>query len=147
MYPLNIGKEGNETLDIQKLCKELNFPVIAEIALLIVAKLLMNSGVAGLMVGIGPGGCTSRGVLGIGIPQATAISDCSSADDFFKESEIYTYYWGWWHSDRGDICKCLACGADAVMIGSPIARSSSAPGRVPLGHGNSKSCLEVQELK
>ncbi len=129
----HIGKEGNETLDIQKLCKELNFPVIAGNCVTYeVAKLLMNSGVAGLMVGIGPGAaCTSRGVLGIGIPQATAISDCSSArDDFFKESGKYIPIIGdGGIVTGGDICKCLACGADAVMIGSPIARSSSAPGK------------------
>ena len=129
----HIGKEGNETLDIQKLCKELNFPVIAGNCVTYeVAKLLMNSGVAGLMVGIGPGAaCTSRGVLGIGIPQATAISDCSSArDDFYKESGKYIPIIGdGGIVTGGDICKCLACGADAVMIGSPIARSSSAPGK------------------
>ena len=92
----------------------------------------MEAGVEGLMVGIGPGAaCTSRGVLGIGIPQATAISDCSAArDDFYKQSGKYIPI----IADGGivtggDICKCIACGADAVMIGSPIARASSAPGR------------------
>jgi len=97
-----------------------------------VAKLLMEAGVAGLMVGIGPGAaCTSRGVLGIGIPQATAIADCSSArDDYFKESGLYIPIIGdGGIVTGGDICKCLACGADAVMIGSPIAKSSNAPGK------------------
>ena len=82
-----------------------------------VAKLLMQAGVSGLMVGIGPGAaCTSRGVLGIGIPQATAISDCSSArDDYFKESGSYIPIIGdGGIVTGGDICKC--CGADAVMI-------------------------------
>ena len=84
------------------------------------------------MVGIGPGAaCTSRGVLGVGIPQATAISDCAAArDDFQKESGKYVPI----IADGGiitggDICKCVACGADAVMIGSPIARAQEAPGK------------------
>jgi len=91
----------------------------------------MGTGVAGVLVGIGPGAaCTSRGVLGIGIPMATAIADCASArDSFYKENGVYIPI----IADggmvvSGDICKALACGADAVMIGSPIARSKEAPG-------------------
>jgi IMP dehydrogenase len=97
-----------------------------------VALQLMRAGAAGVMVGIGPGAaCTSRGVLGVGIPQATAVADCASArDDYEKESGRYVPV----IADGGivtggDICKCLACGADAVMIGSPIARATEAPGR------------------
>ena len=128
----HLGMEGKETLNIKSLCKSLKIPVIAGNCVTYeVADLLMKAGVAGLMVGIGPGAaCTSRGVLGIGIPQATAISDCSSArDDYFEETGRYVPI----IADGGiitggDICKCLACGADAVMIGSPIAKSSSAPG-------------------
>ena len=127
------GVNGQETLNINKLCNTLKLPVVAGNCVTYdVAKLLMEAGVEGLMVGIGPGAaCTSRGVLGIGIPQATAISDCSSArDDFYKQSGKYIPI----IADGGivtggDICKCIACGADAVMIGSPIARASSAPGR------------------
>ena len=92
----------------------------------------MRAGAAAVMVGIGPGAaCTSRGVLGVGIPQATAISDCAAArDDYQKESGKYVPI----IADGGiitggDICKCLACGADSVMIGSPIARSKEAPGK------------------
>tara|TARA_Y100001968_G_C19338306_1_gene708068 strand:- start:102 stop:1265 length:1164 start_codon:yes stop_codon:yes gene_type:complete len=129
----HIGKDGESTLNIKDLCQSLNFPVIAGNCVTYdVAKKLMDAGVAGLMVGIGPGAaCTSRGVLGIGIPQATAISDCSSArDDFFKDTGKYIPI----IADGGivtggDICKCIACGADAVMIGSPIARAISAPGK------------------
>jgi IMP dehydrogenase len=84
------------------------------------------------MVGIGPGAaCTSRGVLGVGIPQATAVADCAAArDEYAQRSGRYVPV----VADGGivtggDICKCLACGADAVMIGSPIARSKEAPGR------------------
>ena len=128
----HLGMDGNETLNIKDLCQSLKVPVIAGNCVTYdVAKLLMKAGVAGLMVGIGPGAaCTSRGVLGIGIPQATAISDCSSArDDYFKESGRYVPIIGdGGIVTGGDICKCLACGADAVMIGSPIAKSSSAPG-------------------
>ena len=129
----HLGVNGQETLNIKELCNSLNLPVIAGNCVTYdVAKLLMEAGVEGLMVGIGPGAaCTSRGVLGIGVPQATAISDCSSArDDFYERSGKYIPI----IADGGivtggDICKCIACGADAVMIGSPIARSSSAPGR------------------
>ena len=128
----HLGMKGKETLNIKSLCKSLKIPVVAGNCVTYeVADLLMKAGVAGLMVGIGPGAaCTSRGVLGIGIPQATAISDCSSArDDYFEETGRYVPI----IADGGiitggDICKCLACGADAVMIGSPIAKSSSAPG-------------------
>ena len=128
----HLGMEGKETLNIKSLCKSLKIPVVAGNCVTYeVADLLMKAGVAGRMVGIGPGAaCTSRGVLGIGIPQATAISDCSSArDDYFEETGRYVPI----IADGGiitggDICKCLACGADAVMIGSPIAKSSSAPG-------------------
>ena len=130
---MHLGIDGNETLNIESLCQSINVPVIAGNCVTYqVAKLLMKSGVAGLMVGIGPGAaCTSRGVLGIGVPQATAISDCSSArDDFFEESGRYIPIIGdGGIITGGDICKCLACGADAVMIGSPIAKSSSAPGK------------------
>ena len=129
----HIGKEGNRPLNISNLCQSMQVPVIAGNCVTYeVAQLLMKAGVSGLMVGIGPGAaCTSRGVLGIGVPQATAIADCSSArDDFLKESGIYIPIIGdGGIVTGGDICKCLACGADAVMIGSPIARASSAPGK------------------
>tara|TARA_Y100001978_G_C23668285_1_gene422322 strand:- start:185 stop:1351 length:1167 start_codon:yes stop_codon:yes gene_type:complete len=129
----HIGISGNESLNIKDLCDSLNIPVIAGNCVSYqVAKLLMEAGVAGLMVGIGPGAaCTSRGVLGIGVPQATAISDCSSArDDFFRETGTYVPIIGdGGIVTGGDICKCIACGADSVMIGSPIARASSAPGK------------------
>ena len=128
----HIGTNGQESLDIADLCKSLDVPIIAGNCVTYeVAKRLMHAGVAGLMVGIGPGAaCTSRGVLGIGVPQATAISDCSSArDDYFNESGNYIPIIGdGGIVTGGDICKCIACGADAVMIGSPIARATTAPG-------------------
>ena len=111
--------QGKESLNIKDLCSSMKVPVVAGNCVTYeVAKLLMRAGVAGLMVGIGPGAaCTSRGVLGIGIPQATAIADCSSArDDYFKESGRYIPIIGdGGIVTGGDICKCLACGADAVM--------------------------------
>ena len=129
----HLGMDDKESLNITNLCQTLHVPVIAGNCVTYnVALRLMKAGVSGLMVGIGPGAaCTSRGVLGIGIPQATAISDCSSArDDYFLESGKYIPIIGdGGIVTGGDICKCLACGADAVMIGSPIARSESAPGR------------------
>ena len=129
----HLGMDGKESLNIRDLCESMEVPVIAGNCVTYnVAMRLMKAGVSGLMVGIGPGAaCTSRGVLGIGIPQATAISDCSLArDDFFKESGRYIPIIGdGGIVTGGDICKCLACGADAVMIGSPIAKSSSAPGK------------------
>ena len=129
----HLGMDDKESLNITNLCQTLHVPVIAGNCVTYnVALRLMKAGVSGLMVGIGPGAaCTSRGVLGIGIPQATAISDCSSArDDYFLESGKYIPIIGdGGIVTGGDICKCLACGADAVMIGSPIARSESAPGK------------------
>ncbi len=129
----HIGKKGQESLDISQLCQDIGIPVVVGNCVTYeVALKLMRSGVAGVLVGIGPGAaCTSRGVLGIGIPQATAVSDCASArNDFFKESGKYVPI----IADGGiitggDICKCIACGADGVMIGSPIARAKEAPGK------------------
>ncbi len=129
----HIGAKGKETLDLSELCKQMNMPVIiGNCVTYEVSHQLMKAGAAAIMVGIGPGAaCTSRGVLGIGIPQATAVSDCSAArDDYHKETGKYIPV----IADGGivtggDICKCIACGADAVMIGSPIARADEAPGK------------------
>jgi IMP dehydrogenase len=127
------GPEGQRSLDLAALCRDLSIPVvIGNCVTYEVALQLMQAGAAGVLVGIGPGAaCTSRGVLGIGIPQATAVADCAAArDDHERETGRYVPV----IADGGivtggDICKCLACGADAVMIGSPIARSAEAPGR------------------
>ncbi len=129
----HIGQEGQRSLDLEALCREFGVPVvIGNCVTYDVALNLMRAGAAGVMVGIGPGAaCTSRGVLGIGIPQATAVADCAAArDDYQRESGTYVPV----VADGGivtggDISKCLACGADAVMIGSPIARAAEAPGR------------------
>ena len=129
----HMGPEGQQTLNLETLCREMGVPVvIGNCVTYDVALQLMQAGAAAVMVGIGPGAaCTSRGVLGIGIPQATAVADCAAArEDHFKATGQYVPV----IADGGivtggDICKCLACGADAVMIGSPIARSAEAPGR------------------
>ena len=129
----HLSKEGSQNLDLYDLCKNIGIPVaVGNCVTYEVSLKLMRAGAAAVMVGIGPGAaCTSRGVLGVGIPQATAISDCAAArDDFQKESGQYVPI----IADGGiitggDICKCLACGADSVMIGSPIARSQEAPGK------------------
>ncbi len=129
----HIGKEGNQNLDLSELCKNIGIPVaVGNCVTYEVALNLMRAGASAVMVGIGPGAaCTSRGVLGVGVPQATAISDCSAArNDFKKETGKYIPIIGdGGIITGGDICKCIACGADAVMIGSPIARAEEAPGK------------------
>ena len=129
----HLGKEGSKNLDLYDLCENIGIPVaVGNCVTYEVSLKLMRAGAAAVMVGIGPGAaCTSRGVLGIGIPQATAIADCSAArNDYFKENGRYIPIIGdGGIVTGGDICKCLACGADAVMIGSPIAKSSNAPGK------------------
>ncbi|MCA2751442.1 MULTISPECIES: GuaB3 family IMP dehydrogenase-related protein [unclassified Microcystis] len=129
----HLSPEAITPLDLVQLCQEMPIPVVlGNCVTYEVALNLMKTGAAGVLVGIGPGAaCTSRGVLGVGVPQATAVADCAAArDDFFRETGKYVPV----IADGGiitggDICKCIACGADAVMIGSPIARSLEAPGR------------------
>ena len=123
----------SEILDLKKFCAALKVPVIVGNCVSYeVALTLMGTGVAGVLVGIGPGAaCTSRGVLGVGVPMATAISDCAAARDaYFKENNVYVpIIADGGMAVGGDICKAIACGADAVMIGSPIAKASEAPGK------------------
>lgn len=91
----------------------------------------MQAGASAVLVGIGPGAaCTSRGVLGIGVPMATAIADCALArDDYFSKTGRYVHIVAdGGMSSGGDICKAIACGADGVMIGSPLAKAKEAPG-------------------
>jgi len=129
----HLSPESVTPLDLAEFCQEMPMPVIlGNCVTYDVALNLMKAGAAGVLVGIGPGAaCTSRGVLGVGVPQATAVSDCAAArDDFQRETGKYIPV----IADGGivtggDICKCIAVGADAVMIGSPIARSQEAPGR------------------
>ncbi|MFM9073260.1 MAG: GuaB3 family IMP dehydrogenase-related protein [Cyanobium sp.] len=129
----HVGPAGRQRLDLEALCRDLGVPVvIGNCVTYEVALQLMRAGAAGVMVGIGPGAaCTSRGVLGIGIPQATAVADCAAARDHYLQESGRTVpvIADGGIVTGGDICKCLACGADAVMIGSPIARAAEAPGR------------------
>ena len=101
---------------------------------------LMGCGVAGVLIGVGPGAaCTSRGVLGLGVPQVTATVDCAAArDQHFKKTGKYVpIITDGGMSKGGDVCKALACGSDAVMVGSAFARTKEAPGKGnPLGHGH-----------
>jgi IMP dehydrogenase len=123
----------SESLDLKKFCDMMSIPVlVGNCVTYEVALTLMGTGVSGVLVGIGPGAaCTSRGVLGVGVPMATAIADCAAARDaYFKENSIYVpIIADGGMVTGGDICKAIACGADAVMIGSPIARAAEAPGR------------------
>ncbi|MDP8216048.1 MAG: GuaB3 family IMP dehydrogenase-related protein [Candidatus Kaelpia imicola] len=120
-------------LDYKKFCRDMNMPVIVGNCVTYdVAMDLMQTGAAALLVGIGPGAaCTTRGVLGIGVPQVTATCDVARArDDYFKKTERYVpVITDGGMRTGGDICKAFASGADSVMIGSSLARAKEAPGR------------------
>src|SRR5436190_4702524 len=93
---------------------------------------LMRTGAVGVLVGVGPGAaCTTRGVLGIGVPQATAIADVAAArsQHMLETGEYCNVIADGGMRTGGDISKAIATGADAVMIGSPLARAKEAPGR------------------
>jgi IMP dehydrogenase len=93
---------------------------------------LMRTGAVGVLVGVGPGAaCTTRGVLGIGVPQATAIADVAAArsQHMLETGEYCNVIADGGMRTGGDVSKAIACGADAVMIGSPLARAKEAPGR------------------
>lgn len=93
---------------------------------------LLEAGVAALFVGVGPGAaCTSRRVLGIGVPQATAICDVAAArDDYLRRTGRYVpVVADGGIATGGDVAKAIVCGADAVMLGSALARAEEAPGR------------------
>ncbi len=97
-----------------------------------VTKELLEEGVHGVMVGIGPGSaCTSREVLGIGVPQVTATLECTAARDaYFEETGRYVpIITDGGIRTGGDVCKSIAAGADAVMIGSPFAKTEEAPAK------------------
>src|SRR6476646_5666002 len=92
---------------------------------------LMRTGAAGVLVGVGPGAiCTTRGVLGIGVPQATAIADVAAArsQHMLETGDYVKVLADGCKRNGGDVAKAIACGADAVMIGSPLARAYEAPG-------------------
>ncbi|MGH2399206.1 MAG: GuaB3 family IMP dehydrogenase-related protein, partial [bacterium] len=96
------------------------------------AMALLEAGAAGLFVGVGPGAaCTSRRVLGVGVPQATAIADVAAArGEYHRRSGRYVpVVADGGIAVGGDVAKAIACGADAVMLGSALARAEEAPGR------------------
>jgi IMP dehydrogenase len=122
-----------KSLDLKKFCEQMSCPVIVGNTVGYGVTLeIMECGVAGVLVGVGPGAaCTSRGVLGLGVPQVTATVDCVAArDHFYKKSGKYIpIITDGGMSKGGDVCKALACGADAVMIGSAFAKAEEAPGK------------------
>jgi len=93
---------------------------------------LMRQGAAAIFVGVGPGAaCTTRDVLGIGVPQITAIADVAAArDDFFEQTGRYVPVVADGGMRRGgELAKAIAAGADLLMLGSPLARAQEAPGK------------------
>ena len=120
-------------VDLKKVISSVKIPVVLGNTVSYDACLeLFETGCAGVLVGVGPGAaCTSRGVLGIGVPQVTATVDCAAARDFyFKRSGRYvSIITDGGMNMGGEICKAFASGADAVMVGSAFARSKEAPGR------------------
>jgi IMP dehydrogenase len=122
-----------EPLNLKRFIREFEIPVIVGGCASYQAALhLMRTGAVGVLVGVGPGhACTTRGVLGIGVPQATAIADAAGARmRHLDETGVYVQVIAdGGMSTGGDIAKAIACGADAVMIGSPLTSAHEAPGK------------------
>lgn len=121
-----------KSLELARFCREMRIPVIVGNTVGFDATLeIMECGPAAVLVGVGPGAaCTSRGVLGLGVPQVTATVDCAAARDaYFKRTARYvSIITDGGMSKGGDVCKAFACGADAVMVGSAFAKAHEAPG-------------------
>jgi len=130
-----VKHESNEykVLDFKKFCKNMEIPVIIGNCVTYETTLeLMETGVSALLIGIGPGAaCTTRGVLGVGVPQVTATCDTAASRDFYykKTGRYIPIITDGGMSTGGDICKAFACGADAVVVGSAFARAEEAPGK------------------
>ena len=124
---------SSEPLNLKEFIKEVPVPVIVGgCASYHTGLHLMRTGAVGVLVGVGPGAaCTTRGVLGIGVPQATAIADVQAArsQHMLETGDYVNVIADGGMRNGGDIAKAFACGADAVMIGSPLARAHEAPGR------------------
>jgi IMP dehydrogenase len=122
-----------KVLDIKDFCKEMSIPVMLGNSVTYdMALELMDQGIAGLLVGVGPGAaCTTRGVLGIGVPQVTTTVDSAAARDHFykKTGQYIPIITDGGMRIGGEICKAFASGADAVMVGSAFAKAEEAPGR------------------
>jgi IMP dehydrogenase len=125
--------ESRPPLNLKEFIREVPLPVVVGgCASYHTALHLMRTGAAGVLVGVGPGAaCTTRGVLGIGVPQATAIADVAGArsQHMLETGEYCQVIADGGMRNGGDVSKAFACGADAVMIGSPLARAYEAPGR------------------
>ena len=124
---------SSEPLNLKTFIAHYDLPVIVGgCASYATALHLMRTGAAGVLVGVGPGAaCTTRGVLGIGVPMATALADAAGARIRHLEEPgryVQVIADGGMRTG-GDVAKAIACGADAVMIGSPLARAVEAPGR------------------
>src|ERR671935_1196471 len=123
----------SEPLNLKQFIKEVPVPVIVGgCASYSTGLHLMRTGAVAVLVGVGPGAaCTTRGVLGIGVPQATAIADVQAArsQHMLETGQYVNVIADGGMRNGGDIAKAFACGADAVMIGSPLARAHEAPGR------------------
>ena len=122
-----------KSLELADFCRKMRIPVIIGNAVTYSVTLeLMGCGVAGVLIGVGPGAaCTSRGVLGLGVPQVTATVDCAAARDYHHKmtGKYVPIITDGGMSKGGDVCKALACGSDAVMVGSAFARAQEAPGK------------------
>jgi IMP dehydrogenase len=122
-----------KTLDIEAFIDSMEIPVaVGNCVTYEVAMDLMEAGADAVLVGVGPGAaCTTRGVLGIGVPQVTATVDCAVARDLYlkRTGKYVSVITDGGMDTGGDVCKAFASGADAVMIGSALARAKEAPGR------------------
>jgi IMP dehydrogenase len=122
-----------EPLNLKEFIAELPVPcVVGGCASYSTGLHLMRTGAVGVLCGVGPGAaCTTRGVLGIGVPQATAIADVAAArsQHMLETGQYCNVIADGGMRTGGDVSKAVACGADAVMIGSPLARAREAPGR------------------
>ena len=122
-----------KSMELAKFCQAMKIPVIIGNAVTYNVTIeLMECGIAGVLIGVGPGAaCTSRGVLGLGVPQVTATVDCAAARDYHhkKTGQYIPIITDGGMSKGGDVCKALACGSDAVMVGSAFARAKEAPGK------------------
>ncbi len=123
----------SEPLNLKKFIAEVPVPcIVGGCASFSTGLHLMRTGAVGVLAGVGPGAaCTTRGVLGIGVPQATAIADVAAArsQHMLETGEYCNVIADGGMRTGGDVSKAIACGADAVMIGSPLARAKEAPGR------------------
>jgi IMP dehydrogenase len=124
--------QTSEALNLKEFIRDVGVPVVVGgCASYHTGLHLMRTGAAGVLVGVGPGAaCTTRGVLGVGVPQATAIADVAGARSthMLETGEYVQVIADGGMRTGGDVAKAIACGADAVMIGSPLARAYEAPG-------------------